>query len=153
MTSLPYVPTPPLDPAARRSQRLALAGMITLGVSLALVWGSTVGVTYTPGYSYSDASGYIYYVPGMWTTGGTYVSYGYQSAGRVWVVSAVLLTILGRVRQKPRLLYVAAGLPVLGLVTSKPALVTVAVVLVGAALLVMSSLRRGRTVPQQSGQY
>jgi len=154
MSAEPYVPPAPIDPAIRRSRRLALAGTITLVVSLALVWGSTVGVIYTPGYSYTDASGYMYYVPGYWSTGGTYVSHGYQTAGRVWVFSAAALTALGLVRQKPRLLFAAAALPIVGLVTSKPDLITAVLVVVGAALLVVAGLRR-RPVPvvQQPGQY
>jgi hypothetical protein len=128
--------------------------MVTLVVTLALVWGSSVALIYNPGYSYTGADGYIWYVPGTWSTGGTYTSYGYQTAGRVWVFSAVLLTILGMVRQRPRLLVAAAALPVLGVVTSKPDASTVLVVLVGAGLLLAAALRRRQPpVAKQPGQY
>jgi hypothetical protein len=128
--------------------------MVALIVTLALVWGSSVALIYNPGYSYTGAEGYIWYVPGTWSTGGTYTSFGYQTAGRVWVFSAVLLTILGLVGQRPRLLLVAAALPVLGVATSKPDASTVLVVLIGAGLLVAAGLRRRQApVAQQPGQY
>jgi hypothetical protein len=150
--SQPYGQLPP-DPTIRRGTRLAVAGIVILVVTLGLVWGSSVGLIYTPGYSYTGADGYVWYVPGFWSTGGVYTSRGYQTAGRVWVFSAVLLTVLGLVRQRPRLQLVAAALPVLGLVTSKPDVSTVLVVLVGAGLLVAAALlRRPAPVLRQSGQ-
>jgi hypothetical protein len=153
MAGQPYG-QPPQDPSVRRARRLAVAGIALLVLALGLVWGSSVGVIYYPGYSYTGADGYIYYVPGTWYTGSTYTSRGFQTAGRVWVFSAVLLTVLGLVRERPRLLLVAAALPVLGLLTSKPDASTALVVLVGAGLLVAAGLRRKpRPVAQQAGQY
>lgn len=154
MTEQPYAPAPPIDPAVRRFRRLALAGILALVVTLGLGWGSLALTYYTPGYSWTDAMGNVWYVPGSMVTGGEITYQGYKTSGRVWVTSAVLLTILGWVRQRPRVLLVAAALPILGLLSSKPEVATILVVLVGAGLLVAAGLRRDLVATaQQSGQY
>ncbi|MGV8850737.1 MAG: hypothetical protein ACOH16_14475 [Propionibacteriaceae bacterium] len=154
MTEQPYVPSPPRDPAVRRFRRLALAGMLALVVTLGLGWGSLALTYYTPGYSWTDAMGNVWYVPGSMVTGGEVTYKGYQTSGRVWVISAVLLTIVGWVRQRRRWLLVAAAMPILGLLSSKPQVATILFALVGSGLLVVAGLRQGLgPVTQQPGQH
>lgn len=145
-----YGGSPPLDLAVRRFRRLALAGILALIVTLGLGWGSLSLMYYTPGYTWTDAMGNVWYVPGSVMTGGEVTYQGYKTSGRVWVISAVLLTIVGWVRQRPRWLLAAAALPVLGLMSAKPEGATILVVLVGAGLLVAAGLRRDL---QQPGQH